>query len=78
MSNDSYFTCDYNGYIDPTELALIEKEVNKIIYEQKIVKTYYPDNIDELEYRSKKELSSKVRIFIPFSWIFYINRFFIL
>ena len=62
LSNDSYFTCDYNGYIDPTELALIEKEVNKIIYEQKIVKTYYPDNIDELEYRSKKELSSKVRI----------------
>ncbi len=62
LSDSSYFTCDYSGYIDHNELLEFERQVNEIIYKEKVVKTYYPDNIDDLNYRSKKELNGKIRI----------------
>lgn len=62
LSNDSYFTCDYNGYIDPSTLSQIEKEVNLVIYQEKKVKAYYPDDISNLNYRSKKPIDGKIRI----------------
>lgn len=58
------FTCDYNGYISDEDLELLEKETNRIIYAQKNIYCYYPskEELDALEYRSKKELNGDVRI----------------
>lgn len=57
-------TIDFNGMITADQMAEIENKVNRKIWENTTVEITYPseEELKELPYRSKKELSGKVRI----------------
>lgn len=57
-------TIDFNGMIDENQMALIEEEVNRKVWEDREVEISYPspEELRVLPYRSKKELTGKVRI----------------
>lgn len=57
-------TIDFNGMLDEQQIADIEKQVNKKIWENAPVEISYPapEELDALPYRSKKELTGRVRI----------------
>ena len=57
-------TIDFSGMLDEGQMAEIEARTNEIIWENKAVEIFYPteEELNELEYRSKKELSGWVRI----------------
>ena len=57
-------TIDFNGMLTGEDLAQIEKEANQIIYANAPTEILFPDPdaLSVLEYRSKKELTGKVRI----------------
>ncbi|WP_288154224.1 alanine--tRNA ligase-related protein [uncultured Sharpea sp.] len=55
---------DFNGPIDEVSLRRIEKEVNQVIYENRVIRAYYPseEELASLNYRSKKEVDAPLRI----------------
>lgn len=55
---------DFSGEITPEMMRQIEREANERIWQNLPVEITFPDEseLNELEYRSKKELSGKVRI----------------
>ena len=57
-------TVDLNGMMDEAQLAEIEREVNEKVWENKEVVITYPtaEELEVLDYRSKKELTGQVRI----------------
>lgn len=57
-------TIDFNGVITPEDLAEAEHEANRIVFGDVPVITTYPseEELDVLDYRSKKELTGEVRI----------------
>ncbi len=57
-------TIDFNGVLDEEQMAEIEERVNRKIWENSAVKITYPssEELAEMPYRSKKELTGKVRI----------------
>ena len=57
-------TIDFSGMLDDAQMAEIEAKANQIIWENQEVEIFYPseEELKELEYRSKKELSGWVRI----------------
>lgn len=57
-------TIDFNGMLDAVQMQEIEVLVNKKIWENSRVEITYPsaEELKELPYRSKKELTGKVRI----------------
>lgn len=57
-------TIDFNGPISEEEMAEIETKVNAKIWENAAVEITYPspEELADLPYRSKKELTGKVRI----------------
>ena len=57
-------TIDFSGMLDEAQMAEIEAKANQIIWEHQEVEIFYPseEELKELEYRSKKELSGWVRI----------------
>lgn len=57
-------TIDFNGMLDEEQMAEIEAKVNQIIWENQEVDIFYPteEELKNLDYRSKKELSGWVRI----------------
>lgn len=57
-------TVDFNGILTPEELEEAEEAANHIIYANVPVATRYPseDELETLDYRSKKELTGQVRI----------------
>lgn len=57
-------TIDFNGILDTVQMQEIEALVNKKIWENSKVEITYPsaEELKELPYRSKKELTGKVRI----------------
>lgn len=63
MGND-VITIDFSGMLDEAQMAEIEAKANQIIWENQEVEIFYPseEELKELEYRSKKELSGWVRI----------------
>ncbi len=62
MSN--VVTIDFNGPLTWDDIHELEKRANEIVYENQPVQIYYPseEELKTLEYRSKKELTGKVRI----------------
>ena len=62
--SDSIVTMDYSGPLTEEELADIEKSVNLAIYENREIRAWYPspDELADINYRSKKELTGAVRI----------------
>lgn len=57
-------TIDFNGLLTEEQMAEIEQRVNEKIWENRAVEITYPTplELEELPYRSKKELTGKVRI----------------
>lgn len=57
-------TIDLSGPLSPEELAQIEKQVNQKIWENQEVQIAYPspEELKTIPYRSKKELTGKIRI----------------
>ena len=63
MSSD-VITVDLSGVLSEAQLAEIEAETNRKIWENSEVEITYPsrDELDKLDYRSKKELTGQVRL----------------
>ena len=63
MSSD-VITVDLSGVLTEAQLAEIEAETNRKIWENSEVEITYPskEELDKLDYRSKKELTGQVRI----------------
>lgn len=59
---DNEITTDYDGMLSQTQLDDIEKKVNQVISANLPIRCYYPENLDTLEYRSKKEIAGDIRI----------------
>lgn len=57
-------TLDFNGFLTPEQLELIETLANEAIYQNIEINAAYPpkEQLDILEYRSKIELTGPVRI----------------
>lgn len=57
-------TIDYNGVVDREVLAEIEIKANQIIYKNLPIEVLYPskEELDEYDFRSKKELDGKIRL----------------
>lgn len=57
-------TIDFSGMLDEKQMAEIEAKANQIIWENQEVEIFYPteEELKNLDYRSKKELSGWVRI----------------
>jgi len=57
-------TFDLDKALTDEQVSVLEQKVNEAIYKNTQVKTYYPskDELDALDYRSKKELTGAVRI----------------
>lgn len=57
-------TIDFSGMLDEEQMAEIEAKANQIIWENQEVEIFYPteEELKNLDYRSKKELSGWVRI----------------
>lgn len=57
-------TIDFSGILTEEQLAQVEREVNRRIWENSPVKCWYPEPeaLKALAYRSKKELTGAVRI----------------
>ena len=57
-------TIDFNGTLTMDELFVIEEKANQKIWENTAVEIWYPcaQELENLPYRSKKELTGKIRI----------------
>ncbi len=57
-------TVDLNGPLDEAQLAEIEQKTNQKIWENSEDKDHisYRDELEKIDYRSKKELTGQVRI----------------
>ncbi len=57
-------TIDFNGMLDEEDLQKIEEKANRAVWEDQPTHIFYPDpeELEALPYRSKKELTGKVRI----------------
>ena len=57
-------TMDLDGELTPEQIASLEREANEVVWRNVAVRTEYPDaeTLKALEYRSKLELASGVRI----------------
>ena len=57
-------TIDFSGILSEEQMAEIEEQVNLKIWEDTPVEIFYPsrEELDTLDYRSKKELTGQVRI----------------
>ena len=62
--SDSEVTMDYNGVLSADDIRDIEFLVNKAIWENVAIRCEFPtaDELKEIDYRSKKELTGDVRI----------------
>lgn len=64
--NDEGMTVDFDKQLNLEQISRLEAEVNSVIAENPPVTAYFPDadELAELDYRSKLELSGRVRIVV--------------
>ncbi len=62
--SDSEVTMDYNGVLSSEDIKRVENIVNEAIWKNVAVRCEFPDpaQLENLDYRSKKELTGDVRI----------------
>ena len=62
--NDTLTTIDFDGPLTAEELQELEIRANRVIYENQPVIIEYPpqEELDQLDYRSKKKLTGAIRI----------------
>ena len=61
---EKFITIDLNGLIDSKQLSEIEAEVNRYIWQDKLVSAFFAsdEEIHSLDYRSKLDLENEVRL----------------
>lgn len=61
---ESVITLDVDGPLGEKDIELVEKEVNKVIYDNKNIIIHFPtaDELATLDYRSKLDLTENVRL----------------
>lgn len=62
LDSQGLMTVDWNGKLSVDDLAKIEREANQAIYEDIPLTILWPDDLNQIAYRSKKELEGNVRI----------------
>lgn len=62
--SDSLITVDLNGVLSSDDFNLIEEKANEAVYENKNIYVVFPEDKDELDYRSKLELEDDIRVVI--------------
>lgn len=60
--SDHEITTDYNGYLNQEQLDVLENKANEIILNNKTIHCFYPNNIEQYDYRSKKEINEAIRL----------------
>ena len=62
--SDNTVLVDFDGFLTPEQLAEVEMEANELIWRNVPVQETFPtdEELEHMEFRSKKELSGKVRI----------------
>ena len=60
--SDSEMTMDFSGMLSREQLLEVERLANEVIWKNAKINCYYPENPNELEYRSKLDLTENVRI----------------
>ncbi|MBR4035273.1 MAG: alanyl-tRNA editing protein, partial [Oscillospiraceae bacterium] len=53
---------DFNGPLSKEDIKAVMDRCNEIVWANQPVETGFPENVKELEYRSKKELQGEIRI----------------
>jgi alanyl-tRNA synthetase len=61
LGNDEV-TVDFNGKLTDEDILMLERKVNEVIYQNVNIICSYPDDISNINYRSKKEIEGKIRI----------------
>lgn len=59
---DHEITTDYDGFLDDDQLKDLEQKANDIIFQNKKIQCFYPQNVDNFNYRCKKEISEDIRL----------------
>lgn len=59
---DHEITTDYDGFLNDEQLKNLEYKANEIIMDNKKISCYYPENVEELHYRCKKEITEDIRL----------------
>lgn len=59
---DHEITTDYDGYLTHEQLDEVERMVNEVIMANKKITGYYPEHVETMEYRCKKEIQGHIRI----------------
>lgn len=60
--SDNEITTDYNGYLDDNALKELESKANEIILNNYPIISFYPDDIENFQYRSKKVINEAIRL----------------
>lgn len=62
--NDRFITLDVDGPLNEQDIAKVELEVNKAIYQNKKINVIYPtaDELSNYDYRSKLDITENVRL----------------
>ena len=62
--SDNNILVDFDGFLTPEQIAEVELKANELVYRNVPVHETFPgdDELEHMEFRSKKELSGKVRI----------------
>lgn len=59
---DHEITTDYDGFLDDDQLKDLEQKANDIIFQNKKIQCFYPQNVDNFNYRCKKKISEDIRL----------------
>lgn len=61
---ETEMTMDYDGVLTSVDLKRVEEEANRSVWENRTIHCFYPseEELNSLEYRSKKDLTEAVRI----------------
>lgn len=60
--SENEITTDYDGFLTKEQIQEVEERANQIILENHPIYYEYPENVQELSYRSKKEIEEAIRI----------------
>lgn len=60
--SDNYNMVDIDGPLTREDIDTVVDKCNEIVWKNQPVIADFPENLDEIDYRSKKELTGKVRI----------------
>ncbi|MCQ2451033.1 MAG: alanine--tRNA ligase-related protein [Clostridia bacterium] len=62
--NEELMTLDFDGILSPEQIRRVEKLANIAVWENHIIKTYYPTatELEKILFRQKKEISGDIRL----------------